>query len=331
MLANPNMHLIGEEVLRADLQQAKESDQNRISFIARRLNLSSSLKASLVDPTIWQECASPASIDELFDRYEGKRAVLGLDLGNTSSLTALAVYWPDEKYVCSMNWMARMSLEDNIKRHSQIHYKDWVEQGHLHLVEDPDDGGIDYVPIAKKIEECYRRFDVLQLRYDGWNKHRLWTALASVGMRKEQYPLADTLTLFQQGALTYGETILEFEDMMATRSLRHDDNPVSNAAVNLCEVEIAPSMSNPMKKPVKHKNLIPNDAAMSILMAIADFGLYSDLVDQGTAHIKKWYTRRGTEADAPEKESDTEADAHAAQPTARKGALLRWMRERSQR
>lgn len=278
--ANPGIGtIISEKILQERLDHAIAAPAARPSFRARTLNIESGTEAGLVDPSKWNEAGVPLMPrDELWESMRGQRAVISIDLGSTVSMTALAVYWPDLKYVSAMNFMARKMVKSNESLH-KAPYSAWAESGRLILLDGDLQTGHDYGIICDWIVKAYEMFEVLSFRYDGWNFPRIIDTLKNRGMRKDEEPLCDHLDEFRQGYQSFGTAIVEFEDLMIGCEkpiLRHDNDPVTNMAVKLCQVQTDATATKESRKPLKNKNKSPNDAAVAILMAIANRGLYMD-------------------------------------------------------
>ena len=307
--ANPSMgYILSPEALKRDLEQTKRSLTKRPGFRARRLNIDSGGESSLVDPQDWKDAAMPIEPrEELYQRMKGERAVLGIDLGSTTSMTALAIYWPDKGIVSAVNWMAAMKVEDNELLH-RMPYAQWAEAGRLLLAESEIDGGMTYEPIADHVIRCFEDFRIIGFRYDGWNIKRLFKMLADRGLHYERYPLKRVLDKFVQAESQQGEAIKEFEDMLLAKPprLRHDNDPVTNLAVNVCQVEFSDKASKPLPKLAKNTTRYPNDAAVAIIMAIADRGLYSKPREMTDEELEREFSGEA----ASEDEAGADADAY---------------------
>lgn len=279
--ANPAMgFFLAESILRKALTTAQRSTSARPGFRAWRLNIDSGGEASLVDPNVWRSAAltSLEPRAALYERMKGKRVALGLDLGSTRSMTALALYWPDERLLSVCSWMAKSRVEDNELLHRGNKYGLWAETGRLLLAESEYDGGMTYEPIAEHIIRCFEDFEVVAFRYDGWDFKRMAAILKAKGMDPERRPLAKVLDPFAQNAKDQHEAITEFEDMMdaVPPRMQHDNDPVTNSAVAFCQVEEVPTPGSPKKRLVKNKSKYPNDAAVSMIMAISDRGAFAE-------------------------------------------------------
>lgn len=282
--ANPSIgYTVSEEMLQRELDNAIAHTSARAEFRARRLNIESGTADSLIDQQKWLDAAAPDSpipLEETLQRMKGRKVVIGIDLGHSRSMTAMALYWPQERFVVGVNWMAKAQVKTNETLH-KAPYSAWSEDGYLHLVESEHGGkGMSYRPIAELISRCFKDFDVLSIRYDGWNMVRLWDALKRYDLHIEEYPIKGVKDEFIQGTRSYGEAIIEFEDMMEDEVLKHDGNPVTNMAINVCQVETTNRTADNLKKPAKNKQNLPNDSAVAILMAISQRGLVN-LYDDG--------------------------------------------------
>ena len=291
--ANPALDIIvPSKMIEQELENAIHNPSARPEFKARRLNLHSGTNASLVDPTIWADAADPdgpVPTEVLYERMAGKKVVLGIDLGSTTSMTSVALYWPTENYICAKNWMAGRQVQNNETLH-KVPYGAWAEAGYLTLIEDQHHGGMTYEPIAQHIVDIFDRFEVISFRYDGWNMARLFEIMKNLGLDREQEPLSSVLDKFVQGLISYGEAIVEFEDSMFNGTLMHDGNPCTNMSVNVCEVSVKNRATEELRVPVKNTKALPNDAAVAILMAHSKRNV--DLTDRGVDKdfIERFYS-----------------------------------------
>ena len=309
--ANPALKdgVLDEAALKRGLENAKANPSARAEFRARILNIDSGQLESLIDPTVWANAGVKWKPEvELYAAHRGEPALLGLDLGHTSSMTCLAVYWPLHRLVSVKSWMARSQVD----YHETIHkapYREWALGGYLDLISSELDGGMSYAPIAEHIALCFRLFDVKALRFDNWNIKRLDPELERIGLHKTQQPLKGALDAFIQGTKSYGEAILEFEDGMFNGWLKHDSNPVTTLGVNACQVHVTNRASDTLKKPVKNKQKLPNDPAVALLMAIAQREYRFEESSVNESVLDAWYDGAEIEgAGAGEGEDDRELD-----------------------
>ena len=274
--ANPAIgYILDEEAIQRDLDNAIHSESARPEFRARRLNIESGSNAALVDATTWGDAGIALKPrEELYEDMAKEDVVLGMDLGSTTSMTSLALYWPNKRFVSVINWMAKDQVQHNSTIH-KVPYQEYADDGRLLLVEGIPGVGMDYGAIADHIVMCFKRFNVISFRYDGWNKWRMWEKLSDRGLHYEQYPMKGVLDKFIQGAQSYGEAIIEFEDMMLNNALKHDNDPVTNMSIFVCQVDTDASATKAMRKPVKNTQQLPNDAAVAMLMSISNRGLYA--------------------------------------------------------
>lgn len=273
--ANPGIDtIIDREMLQRDLDNAILSDSAKPGFRARRLNIESGKQDSLVDPALWM-AAGQALVprDELYETMQGEDAVLGVDLGSTTSMTAVAVWWPNQNHLSVVNFMAEDQVDHNTTLH-KVPYREWANSGRLVLVGSAPDKGMKYDIIAEHIAKCFEMFNILSLRYDNWSKWRLWTELSNLGFDYEKQPMSKVLDKFIQGGMSYGEAITEFEDMIKAGIFKHDNDPVTNMSVRVCQVQSDPKATKAARSPAKNKQQLPNDAAVAMLMAISNRGLY---------------------------------------------------------
>lgn len=127
--ANPNLGVSKRvDILRAEVQRAKLSEQKRNDILSKQFNVQLSAQNSFFDP---QDVLYESVIDP--DLLTNGIAWGGFDLGATRDLTSATVLiatpgQPDLLYVLQMYWIAEDTLQTHIDE-DEAPYDTWIDQG----------------------------------------------------------------------------------------------------------------------------------------------------------------------------------------------------------
>ena len=257
--ANPSIgyHLSRSSVER-EVEEAQASPAKLQQYRAYRLNRSTGDVAQLVDLLAWQRAAASFSWDDV----AGERCRLGLDLSCTTDLSALAAWFPDSGRLLCHAWIPASNLDERIKT-DRLDYDVWARDGWLSLCWDNDGKTVHYPDILEFICEIGKRNLIEELRYDRWG----------FSVLKEQARILDidlpNPIAVGQGTKTYTPAINEFERLLLSGKIAHNDNPVLNSSVASTGVQTDPRATDPPRKPVKLNERCRIDCFVATLMAVA--------------------------------------------------------------
>ena len=257
--ANPSLghHLTRESVAR-EMEEAKASPVKLLLYETYRLNRSSGGVARLVDINKWQDAAADFDWKDM----AGERCRLGLDLSKTTDLTALAAWFPDSGRLLCHAWMPAATIKDRGEE-DRLPYEVWASEGWLSLCRENGGAAINFPDVIGYIDDLRKKYKVEELRYDAWGMSTL----------KEQALLAGcelpNPVPYRQGTVTFSPAINEFERLLLSGQLAHNDNPVLNSAVANTGAEVDLKATDPPRKPVKLNERSRIDCVVASLMAIS--------------------------------------------------------------
>jgi phage terminase large subunit-like protein len=223
--ANPSLPTIpGLGYIRAEVRKAKgmRSKEN----LVRRLNFCQWTDAAdaWISKDIWTKVQFKLDLKE----YEGQECYGGLDLSQSSDLTAFALVFPTghRKWdAFSWFWMPGDRLRELEDRDSMAPlYSEWKRDGYLQA---PSGKTIDYEHAAHLLAELCSRFNVKAIAYDRAKIDVFKDALDKAG--------ADDLPLIEHGQGFYKAkatglwipgSLEEFEGALIEGRIRVNENPV---------------------------------------------------------------------------------------------------------
>ena len=187
------------------------------------------------------------------DALRGKRCWAGLDLGSTTDLTALALYF-DNGSVLPWFWVPRDRLEER-ERTDRVPYPQWFKEG---LIEAPAGRAIDKLAIIRRIAQIAASFDLQGIAFDRWRLEDLKKLLADEGI---DIPV----TPWGQGFKDMGPAVDALEAAILDRKLRHGAHPVLTWNCWNSVVEIDPTGA---RKIDKAKSTERCDGMTALAMAV---------------------------------------------------------------
>lgn len=207
--------------------------------------------ARAISAADWDACAEMVPLDDLI----GQECYGGLDLGSTSDLTALALYWPDKGAAWVWQWVPQERIRERVEK-DRVPYDVWVKQG---LITATPGRARDDTAIVRKLVEVCGLFDVRSVAYDRWRIEDLKKKLADEGVN--DIPL----TPHGQGFKDMAPAFDAFETALVNAHLKHGGSPVlrwqaSNAVVQMDE--------SGNRKPDKRRSSDKIDGIVSLIMAI---------------------------------------------------------------
>lgn len=225
--ANPNLGVsIFEEQLIEEVKVAEYSSTARAAFLRLHMNMPSAGVGAWLDLESWSKCSGRAEEEEL----HGREAWGGLDLSSKIDLTALALAVPDPDAPGYFDmiwrfWMPADSIRDRAQE-DQVPYDVWAAEG---WIETTPGNVIDYSWIEEEVCRLAKVFDLREVAFDPYSATQTSIRLEGEGI---------TMVEFRQGMLSLAEPTKEFETLVLSKKIRHDENPVarwmaSNAAVHM--------------------------------------------------------------------------------------------------
>lgn len=262
--ANPNF---GVSVMPDDMASAARKAEAMPSalnnFLTKRLNVWVSGESAWMDMRAWDRCSDPELRD--LSVHAGAKAWIGLDLAQKKDFAALSIVFerdvlvpgPDGVHeprrvwnVCTRLYLNELAIQES----GNAHLSGWARQGYVQMT----DGDItDFDVVAEDLRTYCRMFDVQEIAFDPALSMYFAGKLIEEGL-----PLVE----ITQRALFFTPPLLQVENLVLEKKLRHDGNPVMNWMVSNLVVKV--SKFNELRAPTKERPENKIDGPMAMLMAL---------------------------------------------------------------
>lgn len=248
--ANPNW---GKSVLRDDMEAAARKAEAMPSalnnFLTKRLNVWVNGDSPWMDMRAWDRCGNqllqPAD-------FAGEKCWIGLDLAQKRDFAALCMVFEREGiwYVFPRLYLNELAVQES----GNAHLSGWARQGYVQVT----DGDItDFDVVADDMRAACREFDVQEIAFDPALSMYFAGKLIEEGL-----PLVE----ITQRAMFFTPPLLQVENLVHERKLRHDGNPVMTWMVSNLVVKV--SKFNELRAPTKERPENKIDGPMAMLMAL---------------------------------------------------------------
>lgn len=177
--ANPSLgHTITIDKIQAACESAKQNPGEENSFRQLRLNQWVRQSVRWMPMQKWDECAFAFDEDEL----EGRVCYGGLDLSQTTDITAFVLVFPprdeDDKYIIlPYFWIPEENIQQRVNR-DHVPYDLWEWQGYLQTTEG---NVVHYGYIENFIEKLGERFNIREIAFDRWGAVQMVQNLEGMG------------------------------------------------------------------------------------------------------------------------------------------------------
>ena len=264
--ANPNYGVsVLPDEMAAAARKAEAMPSALNNFLTKRLNVWVSGESPWMDMRAWDRCAEPALRDLKESAGKGLRAWIGLDLAQKKDFAALCIVWESEwlregpdgvhEPVRGWNVCTRLYLNElAIQESGNAHLSGWARQGYVQVT----DGDLtDFDVVADDMRTLCRDFDVQEIAFDPALSMYFAGKLIEEGL-----PLVE----ITQRAMFFTPALLQVENMVLEKKLRHDGNPVMTWMVSNLVVKV--SKFNERRAPTKERPENKIDGPMAMLMAL---------------------------------------------------------------
>ena len=249
--ANPNW---GKSVLRDDMEASARKAEAMPSalnnFLTKRLNVWVSGESPWMNMRAWDRCAD-VSLQQL-DRFHGAKAWIGLDLAQKKDFAALAIVFDVDGvwHVCTRLYLNELAIQES----GNAHLSGWARQGYVQVT----DGDItDFDVVAEDLRGLCRNFDVQEIAFDPALSMYFAGKLIEEGL-----PLVE----IAQRAMFFTPPLIQVENLVLEKKLRHDGNPVMTWMVSNLVVKV--SKFNELRQPTKERPENKIDGPIAMLMAL---------------------------------------------------------------
>jgi phage terminase large subunit-like protein len=249
--ANPNWAV---SVIPSDMEAAARKAEQMPSamnnFLTKRLNVWVSGESPWMDMRAWDKCADVA-LKNLPD-FAGRKAWIGLDLAQKKDFAAVCIVFEIDGvwHVCTRLYLNELAIHES----GNAHLSGWARQGYVQVT----DGDItDFDVVAEDLRTYCRLFDVQEIAFDPALSMYFAGKLIEEGL-----PLVE----IAQRALFFTPPLLQVENLVLEKLLRHDGNPVMSWMVSNLVVKV--SKFNELRSPTKERAENKIDGPMAMLMAL---------------------------------------------------------------
>lgn len=253
--ANPSLGVtIPESYLAEECQRAKNTPAFQNTFIRLHLNRWTEAESRFIGSEAWSECAFPVNPAAL----RGRPAYAGLDLANTTDLSAFVLVFPpqdeEEPYqVLPFFWVPKESMRERELK-DRVQYSRWAREQVLI----PTPGNvIDHKFIIEKIKELAEQYDIQEIAFDRWGAISVTNELQECGFNLVQY--AQTYSAFNAPTK-------ELLALVLKQKIAHGNHPVLKW--NISNTTVSEDASGNIK-PNKKKSREKIDGTVALIMALS--------------------------------------------------------------
>jgi phage terminase large subunit-like protein len=262
-MAQPNLDLtVPSSKYASTLAEAKASPRKMQMFRQLLCNQWTESAESLFPLEDWKACALPIAdcqlpIEELLQRFKGRKATLGIDLSSTTDTTAVVACIEIDGgnlLVAPFIFIPRDNAEGRFRRQKRdkAPYLSWIASRFITATEG---NAVDYEVVERKIDELAALLNIVEIQADPYNASGLLERLINKGM---------VVTTIRQG-WSLSQATKEAERMMLKRKLLHPGNPAFTWQVNNCAGK---TDDNDNVWPCKKRSTGRIDAAVSMIESI---------------------------------------------------------------
>ena len=217
--ANPNLGVSKSyDYMRKQAKQAKERSETLNNFLVKDLNRWVNASESFVQFSEWEACGVDG-----FDTSDASAVFLGVDLSRSDDFTATATTYmmPDGTFYTTQHYYIPKENVSARARELRVPLEKWVLQGYITATPGATID-LDYIALDT-IERINRGVD--EICYD---PYRAATLIAKI----ESESGFENCVQIRQGYLTISEPTFNFRDLVRTKKLLHDKNPVTKWMVS---------------------------------------------------------------------------------------------------
>jgi phage terminase large subunit-like protein len=236
---------------RAQAEQAKRLPSLRAKFQNLRLNMRIDARVQFISDTDWMQCAAPLDLPSL----AGKPCYAGLDLSQTTDMSALVLYWPHDGSVLPFFWLPEEGLLDRDRKEGG-HYRTWRDAG---LLETTPGKAINFKAIIHRLAEIAAKYDLVCVAYDRAFIKSFVTRCEEEGVR---LPLKE----YGQGFVSMSPAVQLLEAAVLDQRIHHGGHPILRWQMSNVAIETDSSAN---RKPSKKRAIGHIDGVVSLLMALA--------------------------------------------------------------
>lgn len=248
--ANPNLGVsVKEDDMAAACRKALAQPSALANFLTKRLNVWVSSDTAWMDMMGWEKCADrQLSLDD----FAGEPCWIGMDLAEKRDFAALVlVFQRGSEWVI----FPRLYLNEwAVNESGNAHLQGWARQGFVQV----NEGNVtDFDMVASDLRNYCQRFQVREIPFDPALSRYFATKLVEEGL-----PLVE----IRQAALFFTQPLIQVENLVLERTIKHDGNPVF--AWMMSNVVVSVSKFSGLKHPTKEREENKIDGPVAMLMGL---------------------------------------------------------------
>lgn len=248
--ANPNYGVsVKPGYIKGKISEARESGIKRDSFKIKHLNMWADSYDVWISTLDWAECAA--------DFEPEGQCYCGLDLASTGDFSALTFDFEKDgihRIITKYYLPADKAKEWTGFNGDMI--RQWIRDGWI--TQTP--GNVtDYDFIAKDIRDFSERYEIVSIGFDPYNAKQFAAKMTEEGIN---------MRAFSQGITYISHPTKRFEELVLSRKLQHDGNPVTAWQISNCQLYRDANLN---VKVIKSKD--PNkkvDGVIASIMAVGE-------------------------------------------------------------
>jgi phage terminase large subunit-like protein len=246
---------------RSQAELAKRSLSFRAKFENLRLNKRIDTNVQFISDPDWMQCAGAVDVKAL----AGRPVYGGLDLSQTTDMSALVLYWPHNGAVVPYFWLPEDGLLDRDQKEGG-HYRTWRDR---ELLETTPGRAINFKFIIQRLAEIRAQYDLRAVAYDRFGIKSFKTQCEELGVK---LPLVE----MGQGFVSMSPAVQALEAAVLDQRLHHGGHPILRWQISNVAIEMDPSGN---RKPNKKRAAGHIDGVVSLMMAIAAAGTPVPAID----------------------------------------------------
>jgi phage terminase large subunit-like protein len=246
-----------EEVL-AMAEDARRMPSREAEYRNLVLNQRVETSNPFVSKGVWLGCGDP-----VVESFAGLKVYAGLDLSETSDLTALVLVAAREGrwHVKPTFWLPEEGLKERARK-DRVPYDVWQKQGFLQTTPGTS---IEYEWVAEHMRWLFDKLDVRQVGFDRWNwRHfKPW-------LQKSEFSEAELERFieFGQGYASMSPALRDLESDLLTKKFAHGNHPVLAMCAANAVVHKDPAGNRKLDK-AKSRGRIDGMVALAMARAVA--------------------------------------------------------------
>jgi phage terminase large subunit-like protein len=196
-------------------------------------------------------CAAPLDMKAL----AGKPCFAGLDLSQTTDMSALVLFWPHNGAVLPYFWLPEEGLLDRDRKEGG-HYRTWRDAG---LLETTPGKAINFKAIIHRLAELNAEYGLERVAYD---RAFIKTFKAKCDEEGVTLPLEE----FGQGFMSMSPVVQLLEAAVLDKRIHHGGHPILRWQISNVAIELDASAN---RKPSKKRATGHIDGVVALMMALA--------------------------------------------------------------